>query len=509
MAPEGCLGFDKVYLANLKNGCLMTINKLFHRYPAEIFLFLASLFIRFPFFFRDYIDRDESTFILMGQSIADGYLPYDRLWDLKPPLLFYLFAVIEKVFPHSFVAIRFFGVIVIFLSAILLMRIAKQADLKNGFLIAVGYVVLSSEFGSLQGVMSEHLAVFFLLLGLLFFLRKRNYLDFAVAGFAFGCAILCKLNYAYAIALFFLFYLVNEYRNGNLRHAIAPFLVMAVSFLLPVVLMAIPFLMQGKTGLFVNSVFLAPLKYASASDLTWAEKLKTTWWLLLVTAFICYIAARFSRRENRPVVTACILILVATVYTFFSSGIVNGHYLVQVYPFFLILLLGVLPQRTVQPKLSVVALVVVLLSFESIMEGVRLIQSRKEPAEYRPTFEVVSELRKLKLDNDKIFFTDYHIGYWLLHQYPLTKSTTHPSNLARPFLFRYYNDSNNTSLQELRHILDDLKPQVIVSSTDGIDFLPDSSSENKYFLKQMGEHFHVVYKDEKDRIYIWERDSNK
>jgi len=39
--------------------------KLFYRYPAEVFLFLAALFIRFPFFFRDYIDRDESTFILM------------------------------------------------------------------------------------------------------------------------------------------------------------------------------------------------------------------------------------------------------------------------------------------------------------------------------------------------------------------------------------------------------------------------------------------------------------
>lgn len=111
----------------------MNLKRFFHQYPAEIFLFLTTFFIRFPFFFRDYIDKDESTFILMGQSIADGFLPYDRLWDLKPPLLFYFFALIEKVFPHSFVAIRFFGVIIIFLSAILLMRIAKQANLKNGF----------------------------------------------------------------------------------------------------------------------------------------------------------------------------------------------------------------------------------------------------------------------------------------------------------------------------------------------------------------------------------------
>ena len=167
----------------------MNVKNLFNRYPTEIFLFLATLFIRFPFFFRDYIDLDESTFILMGQSIADGHLPYDNLWDLKPPLLFYFFGVIEKIFPHSFIAIRFFGVIVIFLSALILMRIARQANLKNGFLIAVGYQILSSEFGSLQGVMSEHLSVLFILLGLLFFLTKTK-TKFFLAGIAFGCAML-------------------------------------------------------------------------------------------------------------------------------------------------------------------------------------------------------------------------------------------------------------------------------------------------------------------------------
>jgi hypothetical protein len=486
-------------------GVLIKIKRLFYRYPAEIFLFLATLFIRLPFFFRDYIDRDESTFILMGQSIADGYLPYDRLWDLKPPLLFYLFAIIEKLFPHSFVAIRFFGVIVVFLSAILVMKIATQADLKNAFLIAVGYVVLSSEFGSLQGVMSEHLAVFFMMLGLLFFLRRRNNLHFFLAGIAWGCAILCKLNYAYGIVLLFLFYLIDHYRRGNLRQAIAPVVVMAAAFLLPLILMAIPFVSQGKTGLFVNSVFLAPLKYASASDLTWADKLKTTWWLLLVTAVVAFIAARFSRRENQRIVVASILVLAGTVYTFFSSGIVNGHYLVQLYPFFLILLLGVLPARTIQPNLAIVALVVVALSFESVMEGVRLAQARKDPPEYRPTFEVVSELRKLKLDDEKIFFTDYHIGYWLLHQYPLTKSSTHPSNIGRPFLFRYFNDSNITSLAELRYILERIQPQVIVSSSEGLHFFTDSSSENQYFKNEVREDFKMVYKDPKDRIYIWKR----
>ena len=56
---------------------------------SSLFLFLSALFIRLPFFTRDYIDRDESTFILMGQSVADGHLPYVHLWDRQIKL--YLF----------------------------------------------------------------------------------------------------------------------------------------------------------------------------------------------------------------------------------------------------------------------------------------------------------------------------------------------------------------------------------------------------------------------------------
>ena len=72
---------------------------------------IITFFIRFPFFFRDYVDRDESTFILLGQSWANGFLPYTQLWDLKPPLTFAFFASIISVFGKSFIAIRFAGVL--------------------------------------------------------------------------------------------------------------------------------------------------------------------------------------------------------------------------------------------------------------------------------------------------------------------------------------------------------------------------------------------------------------
>lgn len=484
----------------------MNLKKFFQRYLQELFLFFSTFFIRFPFFFRDYIDQDESTFILMGQSIADGHLPYDYLWDLKPPLLFYFFAFIEKIFPHSFVAIRFFGVIIIFLSAILLIKIVKQSGLKNGFLTALGYVLLSSEFGSLQGVMSEHFAVFFLLLGLHLLLRNKNKYNLLLAGVAFGCASLCKLNYAYAIAALAIVYFFHKNKSENFKQGITTVLLLAVGVVIPVILVSLPYALTGKLDLFINSVFLAPLEYAKAVNYGWTEKLKITWWAIALLFCIGFLSLR-NARQNKVIVFISIAVLTGTIYTFYSSGIINGHYLVQVYPFLLLLLFGVIVQKTIQPKLVAAGIAVFLLSFESLLEYGRLIQSNSNPAEYRPTFEVVSELKKKNLDDDKIFFADYHIGYWLLNQYPLTKSTTHPSNLSRPYLFKYYNDSSKTSLDELKHIMEDLRPQVIVSKFNGLYFFANNSPENLYFNERIETDFEIIYKDTVDRIYIWERET--
>ena len=483
----------------------MSLKKFYSDYSTELFLFFTTLFIRFPFFFRDYIDQDESTFILMGQSIADGHLPYDHLWDLKPPLLFYFFAVIEKIFPHSFVAIRFFGVLIVFLSAVLLLKITQQTGLRNGFLIALSYVLLSSEFGSLQGVMSEHFAVFFLLLGLVFLLRKKNRANLLMTGIAFGCATLCKLNYAYAIAALLIFYFINSYQKENFKQAVRSVALLVVGILIPVALISVPYILAGKLDLFINSVFLAPLEYARALNHSWIGKLKTTWWIIALMVCISYLSLRYSKK-NDFIVFICIAILAGTVYTFYSSGIVNGHYLVQVYPFLLLLLFGVIIQKTIQQKLQLAAVIVFLLSFESLIEYGRVIQGLQNPIEYRPTFEVVSELKKKKLDDDKIFFADYHVGYWLLDQYPLTKSTTHPSNLSRPYLFKYYNDSSETSLEELKYIMEEIQPRVIVSESNDLDFFPDDSPENIYFKEYVDKDFEMIYKDTVDGIYIWERE---
>ena len=64
-----------------------------NKYLSYLLLFLFILIIRFPFFFTDEFNWDESTYIIIGQWIVDGNLPYLEKTAIKPPLLYYLYSL--------------------------------------------------------------------------------------------------------------------------------------------------------------------------------------------------------------------------------------------------------------------------------------------------------------------------------------------------------------------------------------------------------------------------------
>src|SRR6516162_8782306 len=92
------------------------------RRKMEILLFISTvgLMIRLPFFFPAVIDWDESSFIIVGQSTVDGFLPYQIAWEMKPAFVFWWFGAVIELFGKTIPAIRFAGFIWIVLSAYVL-----------------------------------------------------------------------------------------------------------------------------------------------------------------------------------------------------------------------------------------------------------------------------------------------------------------------------------------------------------------------------------------------------
>ena len=122
-----------------------------------ILLFLFTIAIRLPFFFKSDIDADESTYILVAQSALDGFLPYIKLWVAKGPLAFSCYEIFILCFGKSIIAIRFGGALCIFSASCVLWKLGARLYNESAGIISAAALILFSSILPVGGcVMTEH-----------------------------------------------------------------------------------------------------------------------------------------------------------------------------------------------------------------------------------------------------------------------------------------------------------------------------------------------------------------
>ncbi|WP_166523347.1 ArnT family glycosyltransferase [Flagellimonas ochracea] len=466
-------------------------------------LLLVALFIRFPFFFRDYIDRDESTFIIMGQSWADGFLPYTRLWDLKPPVTFLFFAAIIKVFGKSFIAIRFFGTLLVALTGLFTYGMAsKITSQKVAFWIAIFCVLLQSLFGSLQGVMSEHICTFFFVVGTYLLLAKEQKFWCLFMGIFFGLSIMSKLNMAYPLLCLGLYLLYDGHLKNRLKDTIGKLVLLGVGLFLVVFITAIPYYLQHEISTWWVSIFEAPLAY---SEYQLNSRLKV---LPAVIFFLGLLIAGFASKvldlKSKPLQILSVIVI-GVLLSFVQAGRANGHYLIQVYPFILIpigIALGKL-SPVKQVYRSLIVLVLVLIPMEAYLEYANVISNKREKGTFfnGEGIDVPNYILNNSLDTKNLFFTEYHIGYWVLGVEPPTKVATHPSNITRDALFPYMNNPRKTGLEELKYIMEELQPKTLVARKGKEIFDKKLVEYNTYIDAYLERHYTLLATIDRGLIY--------
>ena len=137
---------------------IRTYQHILRRSPSDATLCVGLLFlcvlIRLPFYFPSVIDWDESTFILMGQNILDGHLPYTQLWENKPPLAFVFFAL-ALLFGKSIITVRIAGTVAVLASAYLTYRVGRKIwGQQTGVLAAILSIAFISLAHSGQATMT-------------------------------------------------------------------------------------------------------------------------------------------------------------------------------------------------------------------------------------------------------------------------------------------------------------------------------------------------------------------
>lgn len=466
-------------------------------------LCLVALFIRFPFFFRDYIDRDESTFIIMGQSWVDGHLPYTQLWDLKPPVTFLFFAIIIKLFGKSFVAIRLIGSLLVAMTALFTYLIGKQMTSKKvAFWAAIFCVVFQSMFGSLQGVMSEHICTFFFTVGVFLVFRKKHWVWYLVAGILFGLSVMTKLNMVYPLLVLGIYLLWEGIRLQKTWGRLGQLSAMGIGTLLVITATALPYQWEGLFPIWWQSVIEAPLAYSGGK---FHSPLNTLPYVLvilglLLAGFYTKVIDRNSR--DLQLLTA---VVIGILLSYVQSGKVNGHYLIQLYPFLLIPFgMALSKLRPIPEKFRIVVIVIlVLMPMETYLELANIIRNKQEKGSFfnGEGVDVPRYIVDHGLETKNIFFTEYHIGYWLLDESPPTKAATHPSNITREELFPYMQNPRKTGLEELKYIMEVIRPKTLVARKGKKIFDKKLVEYNDYIDTYLAKYYTLVATVDRGLIY--------
>tara|TARA_B100001093_G_scaffold520526_1_gene617785 strand:+ start:28520 stop:29965 length:1446 start_codon:yes stop_codon:yes gene_type:complete len=454
-------------------------------------LILISFFLRAPFFFRDYIDKDESTFVIMGQSWVDGQLPFTYLWDLKPLFVFGFFALLLQMFGKSLMLIRAVGVLVVGLTAYIFYNQSKSFRSKNQSLFAaILCCYLLSLFGAVQGVMSEHLAIFSLLLGWFFYHEKKYYV---LAGFVLCSALLFKSNYIYALFLFAL--VETHYAIKN--KSFSPLYQSVLGLLIPIGICVFPYWQSAHLSTLYSAMILAPLAYADVDIMT---QLKTSLYILPIGGIYLFIILKNKYELNRRNL-GLLALNVGVLFSFIKLGKINDHYLLQWYPLFLLFLVQSKvkwPHFKSKKSVQAVLLLFLVLPIESYKEYEALWTHHKQNDSWYngEGVAVPNYLKEQHLDKESVFYLDFHIGYWFQNQNPPTMIATHPSNIAREELYPFIPNIRSNPSEEIKYLFEVMRPSIVVKSKNkllGRDF----DQENQQIQDYLNQFYHPIHRIDK------------
>ena len=446
-------------------------------------LIATGFLLRFPYFFDAVIDWDESTFIVMGESVLKGYLPYTVYWDNKPPLTFYAFALFLWLTDGSIVGIRMIGATIVIMTALLAVWIARALGSKRtawyaGLATLVGMTFIKSG----QSVMTEHFATL-PMLGAAAVLVSQNNVKyrFFLTGLLLGCAAMIRLNIAITGVFVFAWIAYTSLSSRhNGAHALNALFAFSAGSVCPAIATLVPYIVLGQPEVWFRSVLLAPFTYAGAQlgifdtivrhlahafgiydfgrEIRLNElALAFAIWIPGTLAVLRYTAAAFSSdhsesRNDRGLIS---VFAIGTAVSISLGGLAYTHYFIMLVPFFAILASSFFEDafhRAGQPAVAVVLLCLSLaVAFPFIGmfgDSVRHLATSGWTTR-GPAVEIAAVINSRKSDESSTYFMTEHIAYSLTDTLPPTPLAVHPSNIARPYLAAVVSPSHRLPIQQI------------------------------------------------------------
>jgi len=171
-------------------------------------IFSLALALRLPYVGLPILNRDETIYAVIAREILRGAVPYRDIWEIKPPLIFYLYALIFRLFGEiSLTPVHIFAALYMAVTALVTADIArKQWGPKEGLIAGLGMAAYSTFTNSMQSQEADTELFLLLpqLLAIRFFLWARPgrvSRDMFISGLLSGIAMMFKQPAALVVIL--------------------------------------------------------------------------------------------------------------------------------------------------------------------------------------------------------------------------------------------------------------------------------------------------------------------
>ena len=222
------------------------MKRIFNLYTIIIVVLVgAFLLAKLPFLDQS-LDRDEGTYLYLGQETLNGARPYVDNYEMKPPGLFYSYALIRTFVGHSSTAVRWFSHLLIVINAFLLFISLRQWKWRWGALFAVAsYLVFQMiPFYLSSALLLEPIVLFYFLSAIVTWQFQKGYVISGILpGMLLMLAVLTKQNIVFLIIGYFIPFAIHGYHK---RKNILAFLYLTIG------------------GLFMLAIAIALLWYQNA-----------------------------------------------------------------------------------------------------------------------------------------------------------------------------------------------------------------------------------------------------
>jgi 4-amino-4-deoxy-L-arabinose transferase-like glycosyltransferase len=445
-----------------------------------VFICVVGLAIRFPFFFPAVIDWDESTFIIVGQSAVNGFLPYEIAWELKPPVVFWWFGAAIELFGKTIPAVRCAGFIWLALSAYVLYRAAFSiSDSRLGGILAAAMLIVASSTYS-PHVSTELLAVL-PMSGAILLLQDsgQNLRSVFMAGILLGLACMFRLNLiflCFAIGVFLSiqapFWPWKAFLYGGLKKGVS----FSVGVLTPAVLSFLPYLLTGHWQLWTRfyevAVSYSDEQRSVAKNIVHTLRESnhslagaTMWGAAVLGALILYRHWSDLSAERRSDWVLCGVFVLGSFFSIIMTGPLYPHYFTQLAPGLSMFAAAPFMSRVKTFDISKAnyakfvfgSVLIATVIFRAAGAEWSTLTNRLragEPLSHGAAYDIADFIRSHdgRLESVSLFMLDNHLVYWILDRYPPTLLATQPSLLSKPFIRKYLEPDSKTTEDALRNV---------------------------------------------------------